>query len=111
MLNLCPSRLASVIVDVLSFATLTLSTDEKLGRERHKSRAKLPEGSNDIVPIISMPLFVVSMVTGSMPSGVSPAGKQETRSLQKMKSSSRQTSEANAVVGYFFKRVMWPNDK
>src|SRR5512146_2140736 len=106
MVNLCPSRLASAMLEVLSFATLTPSTDEKLGRERHRWRAQLPEGRNDIVPVISTPLFVVSMVTGSMPSGVTPEGKQGTRSLQKIKLISRQTSVVNAVVGYFFNRAM-----
>ena len=90
-------------MEVLSFVTLTLCTDEKLGRERHRLREQLPEGRNDIVPMISTPLFVVSMAIGSIPSGVMPEGKQGTRSLQKMKLISRQTSVANAVVGYFFK--------
>jgi hypothetical protein len=36
IVNLSPSRLAAVIAEVLSFATFTLSTDEKVGRKRHR---------------------------------------------------------------------------
>lgn len=82
--NLFPSRLASEMVDALSFATLTLSTDEKPGRERHNRSGQLFDSRNNIIPAISTPLFVVSMATGSIPSGVTSEGRHGMRSRQKM---------------------------
>lgn len=109
MTNLCPSKLESTMVEHLSLLTVTLSTDEKLGRDRHRCRSQVPDGRNQIVPEISTPRFELMSTTGVMPSEVRPAGMQGIASLQKMKSTSRQTSGLRAVVGYDFNRVVLPN--
>jgi hypothetical protein len=76
MTNLCPSKLESTMAEHLSLLTVTLSTDEKLGRDRHRCRSQVPDGRNQIVPEISTPRFELMSTTGVMPSEVRPAGMQ-----------------------------------
>jgi len=90
------------MTDLRIFGALTLSIDEKPGLDRHKWRSQRPAGRNQIVPEISMPRFVVSMFTGSMPSPTVPDGKQARCSRQKINPISCQISFANTLVGYFF---------
>jgi hypothetical protein len=85
-----------------SLATLTLSRVEKPGLDKQRYRAQLPVGRNDMAPEISTPRLVVSTLTGSIPSGVVPGGKQGIRSRWKIKSISFQMGSVNIFFVCFF---------